>query len=129
MGVVLAWLVGEGIVTWRWVKNGAPPTPGALLMSSGFFALLALLYEYPPARTAATLTAVGVDVAVLLQVLGKDPGQVTGWPPPPITPAGEVNNVILPTGTASGETPSQASQSTQSKNWWQDLTGYLGGLL
>ena len=43
MGVTLAWLFGEGIITWRWVKNGAPPTPGALIMSSGFFALCALL--------------------------------------------------------------------------------------
>jgi hypothetical protein len=122
MGVTLAWLFGEGIITWRWVKNGAPPTPGALIMSSGFFALCALLGEYPPARATATLLAVGIDIAALLQVLGKDPGQATGWPPPLITPVGEVNNVILPTGKSSGESPQQATKAAAGQNWWQDLT-------
>jgi hypothetical protein len=96
-GIVLAWLVGEGIVTWRWAKAGAPPTPGALLSTSGFFALLALLGQYPPARSTATLIAFGVDIAALLQVLpGSKVTQVTGWPPPVITDT----SVILPTGSA-----------------------------
>lgn len=125
MGIVLAWLVGEGIVTWRWAKNGAPPTPGALLQVSGFFALCALLGEYPPARVTATMLAIGIDAAALLQVIGKDPGQVTGWPPPPITPAGEVNDVILPTGKSAGETPAAAQAATKAKNFWQDLAGVL----
>lgn len=99
MGLVLAWLIGEGIVTYRWVKQGAPPTPGTLAAASGFFALLALLHEYPPARTAATLVAFGVDLAALLQVLpGGGTVQQTGWPPLPIADP----TVLMPAGSAGG---------------------------
>lgn len=104
MGLVLAWLIGEGLVTYRWVKAGAPPTPGVLLATSGFFALLALLHEVPAARTTATLLAVGIDVAALLEVLpGTKAVQVTGWPPLPINdPA-----VLLPAGGSKGKTAAE----------------------
>lgn len=99
MGFVLAWSVGIGIVGYRWVKAGAPPTPGALAAASGFFALLALLHEYPPARTTATLLAWGVDAAALLQVLpGSQAVQATGWPPLMINDP----TVLLPAGSAGG---------------------------
>ena len=97
MGVVLAWAAGLGIVTYRWAKAGAPPTPGTLALVSGFFGICAVMHTYPPARTPAVLLAVGIDVAAYLQIVGKAPaGQVTGWPPPMIdNPA-----VLLPGGTA-----------------------------
>jgi hypothetical protein len=100
MGVVLAWGAGLGIVTYRWAKAGAPPTPGALALVSGFFGLCAVLHTYPPARGVATALAVGVDVAAWLQIVGKAPaGQVTGWPPPMITdPA-----VLLPSGSTAAK--------------------------
>lgn len=79
---VAAWLAGEAIVVNRWRKAGAPPTPGALLWPSAIFAALAVLADYPPARGLAVATAIGVDIAVLVQVLGKAPAQETGWPPP-----------------------------------------------
>jgi hypothetical protein len=105
-GLVLAWLAGEGIVTYRWIKAGAPPTPRAQLAVSGFFALLAVVAQYPPARTAATLTAVGIDIAALLQVLpGSKAQQNTGWPPPVITDT----SVILPTGHSHGAPASNPS--------------------
>ena len=67
-GITLAWLIGETIIVWRSVgKNHRPPMPGELLGSSVFFALLAMLAEYPPARTTATLLAFGVDIAAWLQ--------------------------------------------------------------
>lgn len=96
----IAWLVGEGIVVWRWGKAGAPPTPGALALSSGFFALLGVVASIAPAsRGAMTALAVGVDVAALLQVLpGSKVHQQTGWPPPLITDP----SVLLPTGSAHG---------------------------
>lgn len=84
---VMAWALGEGIVIWRWAKAGAPPTPGALALSSSFFALLGLVgAAYAPARGAVTLLAFGIDIAALLQVLpGSQAPQDTGWPPPRIT--------------------------------------------
>jgi hypothetical protein len=100
MGLVMAWLAGEGIITWRWVKAGAPPTPGTLIAASGFFALLALLHEVPQARLTATLLAVGIDVAALLQVLpGSKATQVTGWPPLMINDP----TVLLPSGGKGGK--------------------------
>jgi hypothetical protein len=95
MGIVIAWGAGLGIITYRWIKAGAPPTPGTLFMASGFFGLCALLAEYPPARTPATLLAFGIDLAAYLQIVGKAPAaQSTGWPPPMITDP----NVLLPSG-------------------------------
>ena len=129
MGLVLAWLAGEGIITYRWVKAGAPPTPGTLLAASGFFALLALLHEFPPARTTATLLAVGIDVAALLQVLpGSQATQVTGWPPLMINdptvllPAGGSNGKIAPEGapvvnpTSTGSAPAVGTGA-----WWSEF--------
>jgi hypothetical protein len=67
-GITLAWLIGETIIVWRSVaRNHRPPMPGELLGASVFFALLAMLAEYPPARTTATLMAFGVDLAAWLQ--------------------------------------------------------------
>jgi len=95
--LVLAWLTGEGIVIWRWARNGAPPTPGALAAASGFFVLCAILAEYQPARTVATLLAWGVDAAALLQILpGAKVTQDTGWPPIKI----DDPTVLLPRGSA-----------------------------
>lgn len=115
-GFMFAWLVGEGIIIYRWVKAGAPPTPGALLVPSALYLGLAMLAEYQPARFAATAFAWGVDVAVLMQVVGKDPKPATGWPPPSINdPA-----VILPggsttaAGTASVNTTAQIGGATPS---------------
>lgn len=82
-GILIAWLVGEGIVTYRSFKHGAPPTPGQLAAVSGFFVLLAALGQYQPARAVATLTALGVDVAAFLQILpGTGTANLTRtWPP------------------------------------------------
>lgn len=128
MGIVIAWLAGEAMITYRWMKAGAPPTPGTLVMASGFFALCALLGEYRPARPAATLLAFGIDLAAYLQVVGKAPAaQATGWPPPLITDP----NVLLPGGTAaaSGSSPSPgggtAPAAPSSGSSWNIWTGYL----
>ena len=67
-GITLAWLIGEGIIIWRSVtRQHRPPMPGELLGSAAFFALLALLAEYPPARATATLMAFGLDIAAWLE--------------------------------------------------------------
>lgn len=68
-GITIAWVIGLGIISWRTVnQEHRPPMPGQLLGASGFFALCAILAEYPPARTAATLLAFGIDIAAYLQV-------------------------------------------------------------
>lgn len=118
MGIVVAWGVGLSIVGYRWVKAGAPPTPGVLAGASGFFALLALLHTYPPARTTATLMAVGVDVAALLQVLpGSKNVTDTGWPPPLIDDPG----VILPPGA--GTAAAAGGGKTPAGKKWNIWTG------
>lgn len=69
-GLILAWAVGEGIIVWRSVvKEHHPPYPGQMLTATAIFALLAVVAEYEPARTAATAMAFGLDLAVLMQVL------------------------------------------------------------
>ena len=95
-GFVLAWLAGESIVIWRWAKLKAPPTPGALALPSIIFVGLAVVAQYEPARTTATVTAWALDLAILLQVVGKTPSVTTGWPPPMI----DDPSVIIPTGAA-----------------------------
>lgn len=97
-GLFFAWAIGEGIIFYRWGKLGAPPTPGVLAMSSGLFLGLAVLAEYRPTRPAVTAFAFAVDLAILLQVIGKAPSGVTGWPP------AEINDPtsILPPGGAVG---------------------------
>jgi hypothetical protein len=76
--LILAWLIGEGIITWRAAATQhRPPVPGQLLAATGLFAGLAVAAQYPPARTVATVFAYGVDIAVLLQVL---PGTAAAKP-------------------------------------------------
>lgn len=106
MGVVIFWGLGLGIVSWRWGKAGAPPTPGALAAASGLYALCGLLHAYPPARTTASLLAGGVTLAAYLQIVGGKPAvQQTGWPPLPINdptvllPAGSKGGQVLPEGS------------------------------
>jgi hypothetical protein len=125
MGLFFAWAIGESIVFYRWGKQGAPPTPGVLVQSSALFAGLALISLYGPARTAATVTAYALDLAILLQVIGKAPETVTGWPPPPITDT----SVVIPTKgtTAAGSTSANAGPAAPASSGkkWNIWTGYL----
>ena len=96
-GFLAAWLFGEGIIVYRWVKAKAPPTPGALLIPSALFLGLAVIAEYQPARFTVTAFAWALDAAILLQVVGKDPKQVTGWPPLMIN---DPSKLLPPGGTS-----------------------------
>jgi len=87
-GIILAWIGGMGIITYRSVKNDhAPPLPGQMLAATGLFALLAAAAEYAPARTAATAFAFGVDIAVLMQVLPGTQPKAAAAPAPQQTAA------------------------------------------
>ena len=105
-----AWAVGEGIITWRWVKAKAPPTPGALLLPTALYLSLAILGEYRPARPVATAFAWSVNLAILLQVVGKAPAQTTGWPPQKI-PATQIwpGGVSAPATAASSKSGSTST--------------------
>lgn len=123
--LILAWLAGESIIVYRWAKAGAPPTPGALALGSGLFVLCAVLAEYAPARTAATLLAAGVDVAAYLQIVGKAPAtQQTGWPPVAINDP----TVLLPAGSnGQGQLlPEGSGGSTSSTGSLSPAPGSLG---
>lgn len=111
-GFVLAWLTGEGIVIYRWAKLKAPPTPGALVLSSFVFVGLAVIAQAQPARTTATVAAWAFDLAILLQVVGKAPSGKTGWPPPMIGDP----SVILPTGKAAAASSGGSAAAPAAKS-------------
>lgn len=73
--ILLAWLGGMGLITWRGVKQYKKPVaPGQYLAASGVYAVLALVAEYQPAAPIAALMAWGFDLAVLLQVMPSEIG-------------------------------------------------------
>lgn len=81
----LAWLIGEGIIVVRSVRaNHAPPMPGALIASSGIFALLALLAESESARPLAIALAYGFDLAAFMNLAPSVTGG--GAAPAPTAP-------------------------------------------
>jgi hypothetical protein len=121
MGLFFAWVIGESVVFYRWGKLGAPPTPGVLVQSSALFAGLALVSLYQPARAFATVTAFGLDLAILMQVVGQAPTATTGWPPPAITDP----TVIMPPGTAAASSGGASSSGQSAGKKWNIWTGYL----
>lgn len=65
--MVIAWLVGEGIIVYRDVEqNRRPPLPAEILGVSGLFVLLGLFSEFQPGL--ATLLAWGLDIAAFLSL-------------------------------------------------------------
>lgn len=79
---VLAWLTGETIIIWRSVAGQkSPPWPGEMLLSSGAYALLAIVAEFGPgARNLAVTIAWGLNIASLVNLPGMPPGKnQAGW--------------------------------------------------
>lgn len=86
-GVIVAWLVGTGLMTYKDVKqNKRPPLPAELLAESGLFVVLGLLAEAQP-KLAATL-AWGFDLAAFLTLWEDNPitGKGKGKTAPKTTP-------------------------------------------
>jgi len=100
---LLAWIVGEGIISYRAVKRQkAPPGPGQLLLSSGVFVILGIIAESPAARPLAITLAWGFDIAAFMNLFGVG-GEIKEQPggngnpgtwPPKLAP----NTVIIPSG-------------------------------
>jgi hypothetical protein len=68
-GVVLAWLVGEGIIIYRSYKQDHhPPMPGQLLASSALFAALGLVARNPQGAFFAGAMAWGFDIAAFMNI-------------------------------------------------------------
>jgi len=100
-GLILAWLVGEGIVTYRTVKKyHVPPSPGQLLYTSILFIGLAIIAQSEKARPAATIAAWGFDIAAFLNLYKPitDPPPEIAWPPAPIP-----DNRVFPTDTGKAQ--------------------------
>lgn len=75
--IILAWMVGEGLMIYNDVtKQKRPPLPSDLLSTSGLFVLLALLGESQP-KLAGTL-AWGFDAAAFLVLWEKNPTALSG---------------------------------------------------
>jgi hypothetical protein len=67
-GLIAAWAVGLGVLTWQELRQARRPVPpGRYLAASGVFALLGLLASYQPAAGAAAAAGWGLDLAVLLK--------------------------------------------------------------
>src|SRR5258708_29946319 len=95
-GFIAGGLMGGGIISWRAIRQTkAPPVPGALLASSGLFALLALLAESEQARPLAVLLAYGFDLAAFMNLYPP----VTGGGQAPSTTAGAQNTGGAPPPT------------------------------
>ena len=65
-GLVVCWMVAEGIVIYRSASQRIPPRPGQLLVTSGAFIVLAILSEFAP--ELALSVGAGIDIAALFQV-------------------------------------------------------------
>jgi hypothetical protein len=132
MGLFFAWAIGESIIIYRWVKKGAPPAPGALLLPSALFLSLAVLAEYQPARSTAVAFAYAVDLAILVKVVGKDPSVSTGWPPPKMQPTqiwpGGASAPAATTKTAPQSAPAKAvSGASRAAQIIQKVSQYVPG--
>lgn len=96
---VMAWLVAEGLIVYRSVKETkAPPGPGQLLVSSGAFVLLGLLAEAQAARPLAITLAWGFDIAAYFNIVPGATGEPKTLPVKLWPPAQAPDTVILPTG-------------------------------
>lgn len=100
MGLFLMfWMVGEGIIVYRQVKqNHAPPMPGALIASSGLFALLALIAESDAARPLAVALAAGFDLAAFMNLFPPVTNPGGHAPAPASSSPGPQNKGAAPGG-------------------------------
>jgi len=84
--LIVAWLVGEGLMTYKDVqRHQRPPLPAEVLATSGLFVVLGILGESAP--KLATTLAWGFDTAAFLSLWAAQPNQGGGKTAAPKTPA------------------------------------------
>lgn len=78
-GLLLAWAVEAGIVTWRsFAKDHRPPLPSEFVSTFVVFGVLGAIAEIPNARTLATVTAWGIVLATALNYADPASGTIGG---------------------------------------------------
>lgn len=86
---IAEWLAATGIIVFRSVKkNHGPPSPGALLATSGLFVMLAVLADAGPgAEKVAVLFGAGIDIAAFMNLFQTGVAKTKPTPapsPPPV---------------------------------------------
>jgi hypothetical protein len=108
--LVMAWLVGEGIIIYRTVKQiKGPPSPGQLMLSSGIFVLCALIAESEQARPIGVSLAWGFDIAAFMNLFGTGKPKTSGitW-----KPAMALASEVIPSGGLSALANIQVNPSS-----------------
>lgn len=106
-GFTAAWLLGEGIVGFRYIRRDKRiPVPGALAGVTVLFLALAVIADVSPAwRRPVTLLAWGLDVAGLLNLIPAGPaggGQIGAGAPPGAGGGGQLGGGSGGTGATGG---------------------------
>lgn len=79
--IIVAWLVGEGLMIYNDVaKQHRPPFPSDLLSTSGLFILLAIMAEKWP--TLAATLAWGFDIAAFMVLFSNKEAAAKKAPAP-----------------------------------------------
>jgi hypothetical protein len=78
-GILLAWVTGMGLLTWRELQLSPwrPPPPARYAAASGLYALLGAVAVYQPAAGPAAMAAWGFNLALFLQVLPEQVARST----------------------------------------------------
>jgi len=81
MGLVLAWMAGEAIVTWRvWKGQHRPPMPGELLAVSGVYLVAGVIHSAPQGAFLGSALGWGMTLAAFLNVAPQLTGGTTTAP-------------------------------------------------
>lgn len=99
-GIILAWLVGTGIVVYRaaWPQK-RPPYPSELVLTSIVFITLSVIAEIEALATPAVIAAWGFDIAAYLRLVDPTEFGLPGKTPAASTPTPVVTGVPSAGGT------------------------------
>jgi hypothetical protein len=75
---IFAWLTGEGIISYRTIRDqSGPPWPGQMMMSTGLYVILAMIAQAGPnARRLALTLAWGLNIAAFMDLFSPQTGKI-----------------------------------------------------